>query len=422
MATGIGAWSTTAATNSSADSNINWAEGQAPSTVNDSARAMMAAVATWLRDKGYIEFKEYTHTYVSATSTKTSGVDTTAYYTKGRRVRAVGSSTGTIYGRIVSSTFSTDTTIVYKWDASGSLSNEALAVSVALLDPEAQGGDIHGVLNTAKATSVASASSCDIWATNGNLVHITGTTTITDFGTAPQTGCWRLVIFDGALTLTHGASAIVLPGSANITTAANDMAFVWADTTTKHLVKYQKADGTAVGATTPGLVYINTFTASGAASLDITGLSSTYKSYIIEVEKLTPATDNADLWLRVSQDGGSTFITTASSYRYMKTQVNEAGTATSSGAQDSKIIMAGTIGNNTGEGFGGTIKIFSPATASLYKHIRFDGTYVDGTPTGITVNGGGHYLADGGAIDSLRLLMSSGNITATARLYGYRAS
>lgn len=38
-------WSTTAATNSSADSSINWAEGQNPSTVNNSARSMMAAVA-----------------------------------------------------------------------------------------------------------------------------------------------------------------------------------------------------------------------------------------------------------------------------------------------------------------------------------------------------------------------------------------
>jgi hypothetical protein len=50
MATGVASWSTTAATNSSADSNVNWAEGQAPSSVNDSARAMMASVAKWRDD------------------------------------------------------------------------------------------------------------------------------------------------------------------------------------------------------------------------------------------------------------------------------------------------------------------------------------------------------------------------------------
>ena len=37
-------WSTTASTNATADGNINWQEGQNPSTVNNSARAMMAAV------------------------------------------------------------------------------------------------------------------------------------------------------------------------------------------------------------------------------------------------------------------------------------------------------------------------------------------------------------------------------------------
>lgn len=45
-------WSKTAATNATADATINWAEGQAPSSVNDSARAMMAAAAKYRDDTG----------------------------------------------------------------------------------------------------------------------------------------------------------------------------------------------------------------------------------------------------------------------------------------------------------------------------------------------------------------------------------
>ena len=45
-------WSKTANSNAAADPTINWAEGQAPSTVNDSARAMMAAAAKYRDDMG----------------------------------------------------------------------------------------------------------------------------------------------------------------------------------------------------------------------------------------------------------------------------------------------------------------------------------------------------------------------------------
>ena len=42
-------WSVTAANNDNADANINWTEGQAANSVNDSARAQMAAFAAFLQ-------------------------------------------------------------------------------------------------------------------------------------------------------------------------------------------------------------------------------------------------------------------------------------------------------------------------------------------------------------------------------------
>jgi hypothetical protein len=43
-------WSKTASANQNADPTINWAEGQAPSSVNDSARQMMAVIAKFRDD------------------------------------------------------------------------------------------------------------------------------------------------------------------------------------------------------------------------------------------------------------------------------------------------------------------------------------------------------------------------------------
>lgn len=43
-------WSRTAASNATADSSVNWSEGQAPSSVNDSARALMASAAGFRDD------------------------------------------------------------------------------------------------------------------------------------------------------------------------------------------------------------------------------------------------------------------------------------------------------------------------------------------------------------------------------------
>lgn len=47
---GAQVWSQTAANNATIDGSINWAEGMAPSQVNDSARAEMASVAKFISD------------------------------------------------------------------------------------------------------------------------------------------------------------------------------------------------------------------------------------------------------------------------------------------------------------------------------------------------------------------------------------
>lgn len=83
---------------------------------------------------------------------------------------------------------------------------------------------VRGWLAT-KGANIASATTTDLGAVEGLSHSITGTTTITSFGTV-SAGIWKVVIFAGALTLTHNSTSLILPGGANITTAAGDVAIL----------------------------------------------------------------------------------------------------------------------------------------------------------------------------------------------------
>lgn len=115
-------------------------------------------------------------------------------------------------------------------------------------------------VNQAKGADVASSGTIDLDGATGNLVDVTGTTTITAI--TLSAGREAVVRFTGVLTLTHGAS-LVLPGSANITTAAGDFAiFRGYAAGVVRCVVYSRATGQSVVATAS----FATFTASVAAN------------------------------------------------------------------------------------------------------------------------------------------------------------
>src|SRR5260221_11153712 len=72
-----------------------------------------------------------------------------------------------------------------------------------------------------QGANIASAATVDLSAATGGYVHITGTVTITAFG-AVSSGIRRKITFDGALTLTHNATSLILPTGGNIITVAGD--------------------------------------------------------------------------------------------------------------------------------------------------------------------------------------------------------
>jgi len=101
----------------------------------------------------------------------------------------------------------------------------------------------------AEGANVASANDCNIWSVgDGNTVHVTGTTQINDWGTAPQAGSWMRVIFDGALLLNYNATTNDLPGDEDITTVAGDSCIVYARSTSSYQIfDYTPSDGRNLG-------------------------------------------------------------------------------------------------------------------------------------------------------------------------------
>ena len=98
-----------------------------------------------------------------------------------------------------------------------------------------------------QGSAIASAGTTPIGAAGTALyATITGTTAITSFG-AVGAGTLRIVEFTGALTLTHNATSLKLPGSANIVTAVGDVGFfISLGSGNWKCLHYSRVDGSAV--------------------------------------------------------------------------------------------------------------------------------------------------------------------------------
>ena len=91
-------------------------------------------------------------------------------------------------------------------------------------------------ISHAQGAAIASvAGDTNIWTNfDGNTVHITGTNAITDFGTPKSAGDSMWVIFDAAASVVDSAT-ITCAGNATYQAAANDLALVYALTTSTFL-------------------------------------------------------------------------------------------------------------------------------------------------------------------------------------------
>jgi hypothetical protein len=133
-------------------------------------------------------------------------------------------------------------------------------------------------------STVASATTTDLGSVFEASVTVSGTTPITGFGSSAPKGSFKLVTFSAALLLTHNATSLKLPTSANITTAADDTLIA------EHLGSgnwkvhhYTPADGRPVGGATYKTVTTTYDLATASGNKDITGFGFTAKFFDIRV-------------------------------------------------------------------------------------------------------------------------------------------
>jgi hypothetical protein len=183
-------YSTTAINNTSIN-GVNISEGMSPSDVNNSIREQLKDVRSVWNDKEWFLLGDgdgtTTFTRASATSI-TVASDITSSYHVGRRIKIVGSNTGTIFGKIATSAYSSpNTTVTFTFD-SGTINASDSTVSVyvgssytnpgvSVVDEDAMGSD-SAVLPPSQQSVKAFVTSGTVTMTNKTLTSPTLTSPV----------------------------------------------------------------------------------------------------------------------------------------------------------------------------------------------------------------------------------------------------
>jgi hypothetical protein len=177
------------------------------------------------------------------------------------------------------------------------------------------------------------------------------------------------------------------------------------------------SDGQGIGNVAPNtiraLVPITTVTASNVATVDFTGIDSTYSEYQIHVINARPQTDNQILQMRTSSNGGSSYDAGGGDYRYFINLQTDAAAI--------NLTIAGVGNADVNEaGWSGNITIFNPSGTILWKEMMFHYVMTNASANSESQIG---YARRGAAtvVNAVRFFFASGNIASGIfTLYGVR--
>lgn len=203
---------------------------------------------------------------------------------------------------------------------------------------------------------VASATTTDIGAATSNFVRITGTTTITGLGTSAAT-VWRFIRFAGVLTFTYNATSLILPGVADITTAAGDCALAKSEGSGNwRILAYWRASGRAVKQDEALVIACSDETTALTSGTAKVTFRMPFAMTVTEVRaSLTTAQTSGNIFTVDINDSGTTILSTKltidNTEKTSTTAVTAAVISDSSIADDASVTVdIDQIGDGTAKG------------------------------------------------------------------------
>ena len=168
------------------------------------------------------------------------------------------------------------------------------------------------------------------------------------------------------------------------------------------------------------LIFLSSVTASNSATVDLeTTFNSTYDQYLITISGMLPVQNNLEFGARFKQNGS--YVTAG--YRYHQAQLRTNLATYSANQSTSYSYML--LGANVSNSFVSNLHlIISTPTVADMPRIFGHGTIFSASQGNMTQVIPVGYQADtSGAIQGVRFIMESGNITSGVfRLYGIKNS
>lgn len=252
--------------------------------------------------------------------------------------------------------------------------------------------------------SIASGSTVDLGSVPQANVTITGTVTITAFGSSAKSGVIKFIRFNNALILTNSAS-LTVPGGFDLTTAANDRAIVThLGSGTWEITQYTRANGIPVDVSAVGKPTFSFGEALPGLHLYGNGgaiLRTSYPAYLAKVTRVQNGT----------RTSGNATITSVGNTSAFGAGMPVEGTGISAGCTLASFVANTSITLNS------SACVTSSGTSTVTVFLTGYGAAGDGTTVGVP-NCGGAVLAGRETTPSRLTATYFGNSTAMAAFGG----